>query len=136
MFDFSRAFNLQCEMERYLQQVGRAQRPVAVFSRSGGGYFRSEVYPDKVLPPQSVGIKRIILPGDNLTDLDDITGRIRAKLTFDPVEHVDEVLPSSCFRTERKQLRRAQRHGASLAVKCGQQRCAARLIFRRNDARG
>lgn len=34
MFDFSRAFDLQQEMERYLQHVARGKRPMAVFSRS------------------------------------------------------------------------------------------------------
>src|SRR5688572_11424451 len=34
MFDFGRTFDLQREIDRYLQQVAGAKRPVAMFTRS------------------------------------------------------------------------------------------------------
>jgi HSP20 family protein len=34
VFDFGRVLDLHQEMERYLQQIGRGKRPIAVFSRN------------------------------------------------------------------------------------------------------
>ncbi len=46
---------------------------------------------DKVLAAHRVGIKRIILPATNETDLDDIPDEVRDAIEFIPVSHVDQV---------------------------------------------
>ena len=48
---------------------------------------------EKVLSAHRAGIKTIILPADNKKDLEDIPQKVKGKLEFVLVEHLDEVLP-------------------------------------------
>ena len=47
---------------------------------------------EKVLAAHRGGIKHILLPKENEKDIEDIPESIRAELTLEPVEHMDEVL--------------------------------------------
>ena len=47
---------------------------------------------EKSLGAHRAGLKTIIIPKDNVKDLEDIPESIREELTFIPVAHVDEVL--------------------------------------------
>ena len=47
---------------------------------------------EKVLAAHRAGIRTIIIPKENLKDLDEIPDYVREELTFKPVEHMDEVL--------------------------------------------
>jgi len=47
---------------------------------------------EKVLAAHRAGIHTIIIPKENLKDLDDIPEYVRTELIFKPVEHMDEVL--------------------------------------------
>ena len=69
MFDFGRAFDLQQEMERYLQHVARAKRPIAVFSRNA---WQPAV--DIYETPDAV-VALIDLPGVSQNAIDLVVGR-------------------------------------------------------------
>jgi len=47
---------------------------------------------EKVLAAHRAGIRTIVIPRDNLKDLEEIPDYVRKELTFKPVEHMDEVL--------------------------------------------
>ena len=47
---------------------------------------------EKVLAANRAGIKTIILPADNLRDIEDIPAPVRKKLEFITVDHIDQVL--------------------------------------------
>ena len=47
---------------------------------------------EKVLAAHRAGIRTIIMPKENLKDLEEIPAYVREELTFKPVEHADEVL--------------------------------------------
>ena len=47
---------------------------------------------EKVLAAHRAGIRTIVIPKENLRDLEEIPDYVRAELTFKPVEHMDEVL--------------------------------------------
>ena len=47
---------------------------------------------EKVLAAHRAGIRTIVIPKENLKDLEEIPDYVRAELTFKPVEHMDEVL--------------------------------------------
>ncbi|MCL6628466.1 MAG: endopeptidase La, partial [Armatimonadetes bacterium] len=47
---------------------------------------------EKVLAAHRAGIRTIIIPKENLKDLEEIPDYVRQELTFKPVEHADEVL--------------------------------------------
>lgn len=47
---------------------------------------------EKVLAAHRAGIRTIIMPKENLKDLEEIPGYVKEELTFKPVEHADEVL--------------------------------------------
>jgi ATP-dependent Lon protease len=47
---------------------------------------------EKVLAAHRAGLRTIIVPKENLKDLDEIPDYVRAELTFKAVEHMDEVL--------------------------------------------
>src|SRR6266542_3972025 len=68
-FDFGRVFDLQQEMERYMQQVARAKRPMAVFSRNA---WQPAV--DVYETADSV-VALIALPGVSLEAVDLVVGR-------------------------------------------------------------
>jgi ATP-dependent Lon protease len=47
---------------------------------------------EKVLAAHRAGIRTIIMPKDNLKDLEDIPDYVRAEMTFKAVQQADEVL--------------------------------------------
>jgi len=47
---------------------------------------------EKVLAAHRAGIRTIVIPKENLKDLEEIPDYVRNELTFKPVEHMDEVL--------------------------------------------
>jgi ATP-dependent Lon protease len=47
---------------------------------------------EKVLAAHRAGIKNVILPKENIKNLEDIPGNVKSKLSFIFVEHMDEVL--------------------------------------------
>ena len=106
--------------------TGRAvRRDVAM---TGEITLRGRVLPvggirDKVLGGYRAGISTIILPTKNERDLIDVPGRVKRKLRFVHVQHMDEVLneallplspppekKKSKVRSERDDLRKAQDH--------------------------
>ncbi len=50
---------------------------------------------EKALAALRTGIRRMVLPLRNLQDLEEIPNELRRKLTFIPVEHMDEVLEAA-----------------------------------------
>lgn len=69
MFDFGRAFDIQQEMERYLQHVARAKRPIAVFTRNA---WQPAV---DVYETQDSVVALIDLPGVTQEAIDLVVGR-------------------------------------------------------------
>jgi ATP-dependent Lon protease len=53
---------------------------------------------EKSLAAHRAGLKTIIIPKDNIQDVDDIPDTIRQNLTFIPVEHLDEVLEKALVK--------------------------------------
>ena len=47
---------------------------------------------EKVLAAHRAGLRTIIVPKENLKDLEEIPDYVRGELIFKPVEHMDEVL--------------------------------------------
>lgn len=50
---------------------------------------------DKVLGALRAGISRVILPSQNMRDLRDLPKELRRRMTFIPVDHMDEVLDAA-----------------------------------------
>ncbi|MBX7131876.1 MAG: endopeptidase La [Fimbriimonadaceae bacterium] len=61
---------------------------------------------EKVLAAHRAGISHIILPEDNLVDLDELTDAVKQDLTFHPVHHIEQAL----------ELALARRTAGSIAV--------------------
>ncbi|HMJ95965.1 MAG TPA: endopeptidase La, partial [Thermoleophilaceae bacterium] len=57
---------------------------------------------EKALAAQRAGIRRIVIPRRNEPDIDDIPGVLRRKMTFLPVDHVDEVLDIALQKRARR----------------------------------
>jgi ATP-dependent Lon protease len=57
---------------------------------------------EKVLAAHRLGIREVILPEDNVADLEEIHPTLRAEMTFHSVRHVDEVLALVLCRPETK----------------------------------
>jgi len=57
---------------------------------------------EKVLAAHRAGIHIIIIPKDNLKDLEDIPEYVRTELTFKPAEHMDEVLNIALLGTDKR----------------------------------
>ncbi len=55
---------------------------------------------EKVIAAHRAGVKKILLPKDNLKDIDDIPGNVRKELEFQGVEMIDEVLEEALVRAE------------------------------------
>jgi len=55
---------------------------------------------EKVLAAHRAGIKTIIMPMDNKKDLEEIPAKVKGKLQFFLVEHMDEVLPRALVEWE------------------------------------
>ena len=64
---------------------------------------------EKALAALRAGIRRVILPRKNLQDLRDIPRDLKKKITFIPVDHMDEVLDAALDRTPVPRSRRAGR---------------------------
>ncbi|HWN23157.1 MAG TPA: S16 family serine protease, partial [Gaiellaceae bacterium] len=47
---------------------------------------------EKVLAAQRAGLRRVILPRENVPDLDELPAETREELTFEPVESIQDVL--------------------------------------------
>ena len=75
-----------------------ADRPVKKgLAMTGEITLRGRVLPvggikDKVLAAHRAGIKEVILPAQNVKDLEDIPPNVKEELQFHPVERMDEVL--------------------------------------------
>jgi ATP-dependent Lon protease len=57
---------------------------------------------EKALAAQRAGIRRIVIPRRNEPDIDDIPEVLRRKMTFMPVDHVDEVLDIALQKRARR----------------------------------
>ncbi|EFL52484.1 ATP-dependent protease La [Solidesulfovibrio fructosivorans JJ]] len=57
---------------------------------------------EKVLAAVAAGMKRVILPAQNMKDLRDIPRDLRSKIKVLPVERIDEVWPLACTVPEQK----------------------------------
>ena len=70
---------------------------------------------EKSLAALRAGIFRVILPKKNLCDLKDIPADLKRKITFIPVEHMDEVLAAALEPQEKRSSRRRapSRRGAA-----------------------
>ena len=62
---------------------------------------------EKVLAAHRVGIRTIVLPKENLKDLDEIPEYVREEMTFEVVEHVDEVLEVALLDGNKEQKERS-----------------------------
>jgi len=64
---------------------------------------------EKVLAAHRAGMRTIIIPKDNLKDLDEIPEYVRDELTFKPVEHMDQVLQIALLngRPQKKKRKKA-----------------------------
>jgi ATP-dependent Lon protease len=84
--------------------TGRAaRRDVAM---TGEITLRGRILPvggikEKVLAAYRAGITTIVLPRRNMRDLDDVSGDIRERLVFIPVDEMDDVLPAVLRANER-----------------------------------
>jgi len=58
---------------------------------------------EKVLAANRAGIKTIILPKENLRDIDEIPHNVKRKLKFITVSTVAEVLENALVKSEEKQ---------------------------------
>ncbi|MFH1429443.1 MAG: endopeptidase La [Candidatus Margulisiibacteriota bacterium] len=58
---------------------------------------------EKALAAFSTGIKTVIIPFDNKKDLEDIPPKIRKKIKFVPVKHMDDVLEVALKKPNKKQ---------------------------------
>jgi len=63
---------------------------------------------EKVLGAARAGIKEVILPSQNIKDIDDVPEEIRKKLKFHPVDRIEEVLKLS-FKKIRKSKSRPRK---------------------------
>jgi ATP-dependent Lon protease len=57
---------------------------------------------EKALAAQRAGIRRIVIPRRNEADIDDIPEVLRRKMTFMPVDHIDEVLDIALQKRARR----------------------------------
>jgi ATP-dependent Lon protease len=71
---------------------------------------------EKALAALRAGIRRVILPRKNLQDLRDIPRDLKKKITFIPVDHMDEVLDAALDRTPVPRNRRSGRSHTSRAT--------------------
>ena len=50
------------------------------------------------------GAKEVFIPKDNLPDLDEVDGAVKAKLTFIPVSHIDEIISAALLPAAKTSL--------------------------------
>ena len=55
---------------------------------------------EKTMAAMRNGIKTVIIPADNVKDLEEIDQTVRAALQFVPAEHVDTVLAQALVHTQ------------------------------------
>jgi ATP-dependent Lon protease len=55
---------------------------------------------EKVIAAHRAGAKRILLPAENMTDLEDLPENVRGDLTFKPLKIIDEVLDEVLVKEE------------------------------------
>ena len=48
--------------------------------------------PEKLMAAQRAGLKKILIPEENVRDLEDVPEEVKSKLTIVPVKNVDQVL--------------------------------------------
>ncbi len=63
---------------------------------------------EKILAAHRAGIRTIIIPKDNIKDLEDIPNYVKEELTFKPVEHADEVLEIALLNDRKKTKKRTK----------------------------
>jgi ATP-dependent Lon protease len=73
--------------------------------------LRGEVLPigglnEKLLAAQRNGIRRVILPQDNMKDLSEIPARVKEGLTITPVSLIEQALPYVFEKSRRQRPRR------------------------------
>ena len=56
---------------------------------------------EKVIAAHRAGAKRILLPAENMTDLEDLPENVRGDLTFKPLKIIDEVLDEVLVKEEK-----------------------------------
>ena len=61
---------------------------------------------DKVLAAQRAGIRTVVLPKRNESDLDDVPVPIRRRLRFVLVDHIDEVLRAALDKKSRRKAKK------------------------------
>lgn len=64
---------------------------------------------EKTMAAKRNGVKTVLLPQDNLRDLDQIDQTVRAALTFIPVSNVDEVLSNALCPAEKKKAAKKEK---------------------------
>jgi ATP-dependent Lon protease len=67
---------------------------------------------EKVLAAHRYGIREIIIPKDNMAELEEVNLEIRRELTIHPVTHVDEVLDMVLVRPVNKKSKNPVTKGA------------------------
>ncbi len=60
---------------------------------------------EKALAALRYGITRIIIPADNQKDLVEIPEELRKKITFQPVENMDEVIELALTKAKKRNIR-------------------------------
>ena len=59
---------------------------------------------EKALAAYRVGIRNIIIPKDNLKDLEELPENIRSEISFHPVSHADEVIKLALLLSKKKSV--------------------------------
>jgi ATP-dependent Lon protease len=59
---------------------------------------------EKILAAHRAGLKKVIIPKMNLTDVEDLPREIKQGIKFIPVDTIDEVL-SNALESPRKQIK-------------------------------
>ena len=57
---------------------------------------------EKILAAVAAGMKRVIIPAQNMKDLRDIPRDLRGRIKVMPVERIDEVWPLACAAEPKK----------------------------------
>jgi len=77
------------------------------FAMTGEITLQGKVLPvggikEKMLAARRAGIKKVILPARNEKDLDDLPENVRSKMTFYPVDQLEEVLDLVLIKTKKR----------------------------------
>ena len=75
---------------------------------------------EKTMAAMRSGIKTVIIPGENIKDLEEIDQTVRASLQFIPADHVDTVLANALVHTcENIEVELPAVHTASKGARAG-----------------